>query len=436
VDLEVEVGRSKWPVPPEGWPQRPRVVIIGAGFGGLEAARALARAPVDVTVLDRHNHHCFQPLLYQVATAALSPADVAWPIRAILRAQKNARVLMARVTDIDVTARRVYADAIQLDYDFLVLATGATHSYFGHDDWADVAPGLKRIEDATKIRCRILIAFERAELINDEEERRRLLTFVIVGAGPTGVEMAGAIAEVARQTLQYDFREIDPARARIVLVEAGPRVLPAFGEELSRYAERSLAKMGVEVRTRAMVTNCDSRGVNLGTERLDACTIIWAAGVVASPAAQWIGAEHDRSGRIKVNHDLSVPGQPNVFAIGDTAQVVSAGRTVPGLAPAAKQMGRHVGEAIAAKIKGKRAAPFEYRDYGSLATIGRRSAVVELGRFRVVGFLGWLFWSVAHVYFLISVRNRLVVAFNWVWQYVTFQRGARLITQEARVRSS
>jgi NADH:ubiquinone reductase (H+-translocating) len=434
--LEVEVGDSKEPVPPEGWPRRPRVVIIGAGFGGLAAAKALARAPVDVTLLDRHNHHCFQPLLYQVATAALSPADIAWPIRGILRAQKNARVLMARVTDIDVTARRVYADAIELGYDFLVLATGATHSYFGHDDWADVAPGLKRIEDATKIRCRILIAFERAELINDEEERRRLLTFVIVGAGPTGVEMAGAIAEVARQTLQYDFREIDPARARIVLVEAGPRVLAAFCEELSRYAERSLTKMGVEVRTRATVTKCDSRGVNLGTERLDAGTIIWAAGVVASPAAQWIGAEHDRSGRLKVNPDLSVPGQPNVFAIGDTAQVVSAGRTVPGLAPPAKQMGRYVGSAIAAKIKGKTAAPFEYRDYGSLATIGRRSAVVELGRFRVVGFLGWLFWSVAHVYFLISVRNRLVVAFNWAWQYLTFQRGARLITQEARVRSS
>ena len=364
-----------------------------------------------------------------MATAALSPADVAWPIRGILRRQENVRVLMAQVTGIDLTAQRVYADEIVLGYDFLVLATGATHSYFGHDNWAEVAFGLKRIEDATKIRRRILLAFEKAELTRDDEERRRLLTFVIIGGGPTEVEMAGAIAEVARQTLQFDFREIDPARARIVLVEAGARLLPAFPEELSSYAEASLTKMGVEVRTGAMVTSCDPSGVSIGNERIDSCTLIWAAGVVASAAARWIEAEHDRAGRIKVSPDLSVPGQPNVFAIGDTAQVLTPAGVVPGLAPAAKQMGNYVGAVIKARLNGKDLPPFRYRDYGSLATIGRRSAVVVIGRLRIVGFLGWLFWSVVHIYYLISARNRLVVAVNWIWQYLTFQRGARLITE-------
>ncbi len=409
--------------------QRPRVVILGGGFAGLEASKALANAEVDVTLVDAQNHHCFQPLLYQVATASLSPADVAWPIRAILRQQKNVRVIMARVTGIDTQARCVKTSEIDLPYDYLVLATGATHSYFGHDDWAPFAPGLKHIGDATEIRRRFLIAFERAEVAEDEAARRRLLTFVIVGGGATGVEMAGAIAEVARRTLQHDFRRIDPRTSRIVLIEAGPRLLPAFSEALSDYAERSLQKMGVEVQLGRMVTGCDADGVSLDKGRIEAATVIWAAGVVASPAAMWIGAEYDRSGRIKVNADLSVPGRPEIFAVGDTAAVSDrAGRPVPGIASAAKQMGRYVGKVIAAKAQGRPApAAFAYRHLGDLATIGRKSAAVKLGPVQLTGFIGWLFWSVVHIYFLIGLRNRFVVAVNWLWSYVTFQRGARLI---------
>src|SRR5215470_17725907 len=333
--------------------QRPRVVIAGAGFGGLQATKGLAKAAVDVTLIDAQNHHCFQPLLYQVATAALSPADVAWPIRAILRKQQNARVIMARVTSVDVQARRVHTTEIDLDYDYLLLATGATHSYFGHDDWEAYAPGLKHIADATEIRRRFLIAFERAEVIEDDAERQRLLTFVIVGGGATGVEMAGAIAEVARRTLRHDFREIDPRRSRIVLIEGGPRLLPAFAPPLSDYAVRSLRSMGVEVELGCMVTGCDARGVTLKDGRIDAATVIWAAGVVASPAANWIDAEQDRAGRIKVNADLSVPGRPEIFVVGDTASVIGRdGRTVPGIAPAAKQMGNYVAKAIAARVQG------------------------------------------------------------------------------------
>jgi len=414
--------------------QRPQVVIAGAGFGGLQATKSLADVAVDVTLLDAQNHHCFQPLLYQVATAALSPADVAWPIRAILRSQKNARVLMARVTGIDVHARLVRTNEIELAYDYLVLATGATHSYFGHDDWAPYAPGLKHISDATEIRRRFLIAFERAEVVEDETERQRLLTFVIVGGGATGVEMAGAIAEVAQRTLRHDFRHIDPRRSRIVLVEGGPRLLPAFPESLSDYALHSLRSMGVEVELGRMVTDCDARGVRLKDGRIDAATVIWAAGVVASPAAEWIGAEHDRAGRIAVNPDLSVPGRPEIFAIGDTASVKDRdGRPVPGIAPAAKQMGHYVAKVIAARVEG--AAPpghFVYHHLGDLATIGRKSAVVKLGVFQLKGFLGWLFWSMVHIYFLIGIRNRFVVALNWLWSYVTFQRGARLIGTAAR----
>jgi NADH dehydrogenase len=409
--------------------QRPKVVIVGAGFGGLQAAKALSRVAVDVTVIDRQNHHCFQPLLYQVATAALSPADVAWPIRHILRNQENATVLMAEVRSIDTGERVVHTDSISVPYDYLVLATGATHSYFGHDEWAEVAPGLKRIEDATRIRRRILIAFEHAELATDEAERRRLLTFAIVGGGPTGVEMAGAISEVARQSLAKDFRHIDPTAARIVLIEAGPRIMPTLPENLSDYVRRTLGNKGVEVMTSTRVTACDARGVELEHGRLDAGTVIWAAGVVASPAARWLDAEHDRAGRVLVNPDLTVPGHANVFVIGDTADVVDQ-PGIPGTAPPAKQMGAYVGRLIAARVAGRTPPPpFRYRHLGDLATVGRHAAVVKLGRLELTGFLGWLFWSLVHIYFLIGVRDRFIVAFTWLWDYVTFQRGARLITE-------
>ncbi len=409
--------------------RRPQVVIIGAGFGGLEASRALAKAPLDVTLVDARNHHCFQPLLYEVATAALSPADIAWPIRAIVRNHKNVRVIMARVTAIDPEARRVHTSEIDLDYDYLVLATGATHSYFGHDDWAPFAPGLKHIADATEIRRRFLLAFERAEVMEEAAARARLLTFVIVGGGATGVEMAGAIAEVARQTLRHDFRRIDPRMSRIILIEAGPRLLPAFPQKLSDYAQASLQSMGVKVELNRKVTGCDAEGVSVDDGRIEAATVIWAAGVVASPAANWIGAEADRAGRIKVKADLSVPGRPEIFAVGDTALVLGdGGQPVPGIAPAAKQMGAYVGSVIAARVEGQAAAPpFVYHHLGDLATIGRKSAVVKLGRLQLTGFAGWLFWSVIHIYFLIGNRRRFIVALNWLWRYMTFQRGARLI---------
>jgi NADH dehydrogenase len=411
--------------------RRPKVVIVGAGFGGLEAAKALSRVAVDVTVIDRQNHHCFQPLLYQVATAALSPAEIAWPIRHILRQQRNATVLMAEVSGIDLAGRRVQTGAGPISYDYLVIATGATHSYFGHDDWIDFAPGLKRIEDATRIRRSILLAFEQAELAHDDAERQRLLTFVIIGGGATGVEMAGAIAEIARQTLAKDFRRIDPRSSRIILLEAGPRVLPTLPEDLSAYAERTLMRMGVDVRTSTRVTNCDRRGVDLDRGRIDASTIIWAAGVVASPAARWLGAEHDYAGRVLVRPDLSVPDHPEVFVIGDAAAVHDEkGAMVPGIAAAAKQMGRYVGRLIAARVaKAPSPPPFRYRQMGELATIGRRAAVVKFGNLRLKGFVGWLFWSLAHIYFLIGVKNRFIVAFTWLWDYVTFHRGARLITE-------
>jgi len=411
--------------------RRPQVVIVGAGFGGLEAAKALNRVAVDVIVVDRQNHHCFQPLLYQVATAALSPAEIAWPIRHILRQQRNATVLMAEVSGIDLAGRFVHTGAGPISYDYLVIATGATHSYFGRDDWADFAPGLKRIEDATRIRRSILLAFEQAELARDEAERQRLLTFVIVGGGATGVEMAGAIAEIARQTLAKDFRRIDPRSSRIILLEAGPRVLPTLPEDLSRYAERTLTRMGVDVRTSTRVTNCDRRGVDLDRGRIDAGTVIWAAGVVASPAARWLGAEHDYAGRVLVRPDLSLPNHPEVFVIGDAAGIRNqTGAMVPGVAQAAKQMGRYVGRVIAARVDEiPPPPPFRYRSLGDLATIGRRAAVVNFGYLRLKGFVGWLFWSLAHIYFLIGVKHRFIVAFTWLWDYVTFHRGARLITE-------
>lgn len=419
----------------------PKVVIVGAGFGGLTAAQALARAPVDVTLIDRHNFHYFQPLLYQVATAALSPADIAWPIRGIVRRQKNITVLMAEVAGVDPQARLVHAGSTAVPYDFLVLATGATHSYFGHPEWAAVAPGLKQIEDATRIRRKVLLAFEEAELIDDLDEQRRLLTFVVVGGGPTGVEMAGAIAEVAHYALPSEFRRIDPHAARVILIEAGPRLLPTFPEDLSAYAAQALKRMGVEVMTSARVTDCDGRGVDLEGARIEAGTLVWAAGVVASPAGEWLQAERDRAGRVKVGPDLTVPGHPEIFVIGDTAAAVDAeGKTVPGIAPAAKQMGAYVAKVIAAKASGRTApGPFRYRHQGDLATIGRKAAVVKLGSVHLTGFIGWLFWGIAHVYFLIGLRNRAVVAFTWLWNYLTYQRGARLIVdgpgsqEEARV---
>ena len=409
--------------------KRPQVVIVGAGFAGLEACRALAKTDVEVTLVDARNHHCFQPLLYQVATAALSPGDIAWPIRAIVRDQKNVRVIMARVTAIDVQAQRVHTAELDLAYDYLVLATGAAHSYFGHDEWAPFAPGLKHIADATEIRRRFLLAFERAEMAEDKAEQSRLLTFVIVGGGATGVEMAGAIAEVARRTLQHDFRRIDPRTSRIVLIEAGPRLLPTFPQALSDYARRSLQAMGVDVELNRKVTGCDATGVTLDEGHIAAATVVWAAGVVASPAAKWIDAPHDNAGRIRVNPDLSVPGHANIFALGDIALVLQpGGQPVPGIAPAAKQMGHYAGRLIAARVSGlPPPAPFAYRHLGELAAIGRKSAVVKLGVFQLTGFLGWLFWSAVHIYFLIGLRNRFVVALNWLWSYLTFQRGARLI---------
>lgn len=411
---------------------RKKVVIIGGGFAGLTVATRLAKADVDVTIIDRHNYHCFQPLLYQVATAELSPADIAWPIRHVLRKQKNARVLLGMVRSIDVAARKVVADTVTLDYDELIIATGATHSYFGNDDWERSAPGLKRIEDATIIRRRLLMAFERAELSEDPAEREKLLTFAIVGAGPTGVELAGAIIEVARQVMPTEFRRVDLRTARVILIEAGPRVLPVFPETLTEYARRSLEKMGVEVMTNTRVTHVDSKGVELEHGRLDAATVIWAAGVIASDAGRWIGAECDRAGRVKVEKDLSVPGHPEIFVIGDTASVSREdGSPVPGIAPAAKQMGGYVAKVIASRTSGKvPPPPFRYSHQGDVATIGRRAAVIKLPYMNLSGMTAWLFWCVAHIYFLIGTRNRVAVAFKWVWDFITFQRGARLITDQ------
>jgi NADH dehydrogenase len=409
---------------------RPHIVIVGAGFGGLSAAHALAGAPADVTVVDRRNYHLFQPLLYQVATAGLSPAQIASPIRAILRRAANVQVLLGRVIGVEKASRTVTLEDRSLTYDILVLATGARHAYFGHDEWESVAPGLKKIDDATAIRRRILTAFENAEASQDHEARRRLLTFVVIGGGPTGVEMAGAIAELARVALRHDFRNIDPREARIVLVEAGPRVLPAFPEKLSEAACRSLQRLGVEVRLGTPVTQCDADGVTIGEDRLPAATLIWAAGVAASSAARWLGVEKDRVGRVTVGPDLTLPGHPEIFCIGDTANVAGAdGKSLPGLAPVAKQQGAYVARVLRARLAGKPApGPFRYRDYGTLATIGRRAAVADFGWVQMKGTLAWLLWGAVHISFLIGFRNRLIVMLDWIWSYLTFQSGARLIT--------
>jgi NADH dehydrogenase len=409
---------------------RPRIVIVGAGFGGLSAAHGLAGAPADVTVIDRRNYHLFQPLLYQVATAGLSPAQIAQPIRSILRDAPNVRVILGKVNGVDKEQRTVQLDDRTIDYDVLVLATGSRHAYFGHDDWESVAPGLKNIDDATGIRRRILSAFEEAEQSSDPEARRRLLTFVVIGAGPTGVETAGAIAELAHIALRRDFRVINPREARIVLVEAGPRVLASFPEALSESALRSLERLHVEVQLGKPVSHCDETGVTVGEEHLPAATIIWAAGVASSSAAKWLGVEQDRVGRVMVGPDLAVPGHPEIFVIGDTAHVSDAsGQLLPGVAPVAKQQGAYVARVLRRRLAGQPPpGPFRYRNYGTMATIGRRAAVADFGWLKISGTLAWLLWGAVHISFLIGFRNRLIVMLEWIWSYMTFPSGARLIT--------
>lgn len=408
----------------------PHVVIIGAGFGGLSCARALARAKVRVTLIDRRNHHLFQPLLYQVASAALSPADIASPIRSILRDQTNTTVLLGEVVGIDRASREVVLADQRILYDVLVVATGARHAYFGHDTWENFAPGLKSLDDATAIRRKILLAFEKAEIECDMARRAQLLTFVVVGGGPTGVEMSGAIAEIARNALACDFRNIDPRLARVVLIEAGERLLPSFPPALSHKSRSSLERLGVEVRLGAAVTACDADGVICGAERIQAETIIWAAGVAASPAARWLGAPADRAGRVQVGADLSLRDDPGIFVIGDTAHATGPdGKPLPGVAPVAKQQGQFVAALISDRARGKmHREEFRYRNYGNLATIGRKAAVADFGALRLSGFVAWVLWSLAHIYFLIGFRNRLAVALEWARAYFTFERGARLIT--------
>jgi len=408
----------------------PHVVVVGGGFGGITVAKALAHAPVRVTLIDKRNYHLFQPLLYQVATAGLSPAQIAAPIRTIFRGQKNATVLMEEVSGVDVAAREVLTGASRVPFDYLVLATGARHSYFGHDDWEPFAPGLKTLEDATAIRARILSAFERAETERDKTEIARLMTFIVVGGGPTGVELAGKIIEIARHALRKEFRNIDPATARVLLVEAGPRLLPAFPEVLSRDAKKRLEKLGVEVLLGQPVSACDVMGAVVGGTQIPASTILWAAGVASSPAARWLGVPADRAGRTIVGSDLTAPGHPNIFVIGDAASAKSAnGKTVPGLAAAAKQQGHYVAQAIEAKLSGRATRkPFRYTDFGNLATVGRNAAVIDMGKLKLTGFPAWVLWSVAHIFFLIGFRSRLTVAVDWIWSYLSYRRSARLIT--------
>ena len=410
---------------------RPRVVIVGGGFAGLQAAHVLRRAPVDVMLLDRRNHQVFQPLLYQVATAGLSAPEIAAPLRRVLRRQANAVVLMAEVVSVDVARRVVVLADGETPYDYLILASGATHSYFGHDDWARYAPGLKSIEDALEIRRRLFVAFERAERESDAAVRRAWLTFVVVGAGPTGVELAGTVAEIARHTLSNEFRRIDPSQARVVLLEGTDRVLPPYPPDLSEKARRQLEDLGVEVRSGALVTDVDGHGVCIGPERIESRTVLWAAGVAASPVGRSLGAPVDRAGRVKVESDLSLPGHREVFIAGDLAAFEQDGRPVPGVAPAAMQMGRHAARNVLRAIAGQPLAPFRYVDKGSLATIGRRAAVADFGRFKLWGLPAWLAWLGIHIFFLIGFRNRLVVLLDWAWAYFSYQRTARLILFES-----
>ncbi|AOO82592.1 NAD(P)/FAD-dependent oxidoreductase [Bosea vaviloviae] len=413
-------------------PSAHHVVIVGAGFGGLEAARDLAGAPVRMTVIDRRNHHLFQPLLYQVAVASLATSEIAWPIRSLLHSHKNVTTLLGSVVGVNVREKEVLLDGEPpIAFDTLILATGARHAYFGHDEWEPYAPGLKTLEDATKIRRRILSAFEQAEWETDEARRAPFLTFVIIGAGPTGVELAGTIAELARDTLHGDFRNFDTHSARVVLIEAGPRILSGFSEDLSAYAHQALTRLGVEIKLGHAVSKCGEDGVELGEEFLPARTILWAAGVAASPAADWLNAPADRAGRVLVEGDLTVPGHPNIFVIGDTAHVTAAdGKLVPGVAPAAKQEGVYVAAVIKARLSDAAAPlPFHYKNAGNLATIGKRAAIVDFGWIKLKGRLAWWMWGVAHIFFLIGLRNRLTVALSWLWIYISGQRSARLITQ-------
>ncbi|PDQ18972.1 FAD-dependent oxidoreductase [Mesorhizobium sanjuanii] len=408
------------------------VVVVGAGFGGLEFTRALAGAPVRITMIDKRNHHLFQPLLYQVATTALATSEVAWPIRHLLRKRKDVTTLLANVSGVDRAGKRVlFDDGGAVDYDTLVLATGARHAYFGHDEWEPFAPGLKTLEDATTIRRRMLLAFEQAERETDPAKRQALLTLAIVGGGPTGVELAGTIVELAHDTLRGEFRNIDTRQTRVVLIEAGERILPNFAPELSDYARKALERLGVEVELGRPVTRCDAEGVVFGETQLPARTILWAAGVAASPAAEWLGAAADRAGRVLVEPDLTLPGSPEIFVIGDAAHVLRPdGRMVPGVAPAAKQQGKHVAATVKARLAGDTAPrPFRYRHDGDLATIGKRAAAIDFGWIKLTGRLAWWLWGFAHIYFLIGFRNRLAVSLSWLWIYLTGQRSARLITQ-------
>ena len=413
-------------------PAIPHVVIVGGGFGGLRAARELKRAPVRITLIDQSNHHLFQPLLYQVATAGLSPADIASPIRAVLAHQKNTEVLMGEVIGVDGKSKSVLlCGGHKVRYDYLILATGSTHSYFGHPEWEPDAPGLKSIYDATMIRQKVLLAFEAAEAEPDPEMKKALMTFVVVGGGPTGVELSGALSELSHHALASNFRHIDPKSTRIVLIEAGPRILATFSEETALKARRKLEHFGVEVMANSRVEGVDKDGVSVGSRRISAKNVLWAAGVISSPAAKWLGIASDRTGKARVLPDLSAPGYPDVFVIGDAATLMQDGKPLPGLAPVALQQGKYIAKLISDRVRGKReTAPFRYYDKGNLATVGRAFAIAEFdnGKFRSTGFVAWILWLVVHIYYLIGYRNRLVVVLEWAWAYLTFQRGVRLIT--------
>jgi NADH:ubiquinone reductase (H+-translocating) len=415
-------------------PARPRVVIIGGGFGGIAAAKALKRADVSVTVLDRTNHFIFQPLLYQVATAALAPSDITAPIRWVLRSQRNTEVLLAEAREIDIERRvvRVDDELREIPYDYLIVAPGARHSYFGHDDWEPYAPGLKAIEDASEVRRRFLLAYEYAERIEDEKEREEYLTFVIVGGGPTGVELSGAIPFIARKALASEFRRVDTRRTRVILVEAGPRILPSFPEELAQHAARDLADLGVEVRVNSMVTAVGPDGVSIGGEKIRARTAFWAAGNKASPLGRFLGAPLDKAGRVKVKEDLSVPGHPEIFAIGDLATLYQDGRTVPWVCPGAMQEGRFAAKSIIRDLRHQPRKTFHYFNKGDLATIGRSRAIADFGKVRVTGWPAWVLWLFVHIMYLVGFRNRLVVFIEWAYAYFTYQAGVRLITDVER----
>lgn len=407
----------------------PHVVIVGGGFGGLSAARALRLAPVHVTLIDRTNHHLFQPLLYQVAMAGLSPADIAAPIRSILRKQKNVNVLLDEVVSVDLAASKIKLRASEMSYDYLILATGGRTSYFGHDEWEKFAPGLKDLDDAVEIRRRVLLAFEQAEKETDPQRKKELMTFVVVGGGPTGVELAGAIAELARYALSRDFRNVDLESTEIILLEGGPRILPSFAEDLSRSAVRQLEELGVKVRLNAQATNIDDTGVYLKDDKIRAATVIWGAGVSATGLTKTLGVPLDRGGRIILEPDLTVPGYKNVFAIGDmTSFTHQDGKPLPGVSPVAMQMGEHAARNIQWALEGKSYEKFKYFDKGSMATIGRKAAIAQMGTTHLSGFAAWMAWLMVHIFFLIGFRNRLIVLFNWAWSYFTYQRGARLIT--------